>query len=136
MHVGNDSESNGYRLYNRVGHETTTRGIVKFVENVDMYGKVLSTQDKTFVYNYSTTTNTPQGYIYVNDYNDFSGRILDISVYCYTKDLQTYGLVQFKKGNETVWANAECLLRSTQRREANMKETYFSIFATGRTKRK
>jgi hypothetical protein len=86
MYVGNDGESNGCLLYNRVGYETTTQGIVTFVDNVDMYGKVLSTQDQTFVYNYSTTTNTPQGYIYVNGYNDFSGRILDISVFYNTKD--------------------------------------------------
>ena len=60
LYVGKDGGSNGYLLYNRVGYETTTQGIVKFVENVDMYGKVLSTQDQTFVYNYSTTTHTPQ----------------------------------------------------------------------------
>jgi hypothetical protein len=44
----------------------------------------------------TTTTNTPEGYMNVNDYNNFSGKILDISVYYNTKDLQTYGLVQFK----------------------------------------
>jgi len=46
-------------LYNRTKYETTTQGIVQFVENVDAYGKVLSTYDQTFVYNYVYKTNVP-----------------------------------------------------------------------------
>jgi len=70
----------------------------------------------------------------MNDYIDFSGRILDISVYYITEDLQTYGLVQFNISNEIVWANAECLLGSKHHRGASM-EIYFSILQTIRTKR-
>ena len=82
---------------------------------------MLSTQDQTFVYNYSATTNTPEDYIYVNDYNDCSGKFLDNSVYYNTEDLQTCGPVRFKRHHEMVYADAECLLRNTQHREANMK---------------
>ena len=52
MYVGNDDKANGYLLYNRTKYETTTQGIVQFVDNVDVYCKVLSTYDQTFVYNY------------------------------------------------------------------------------------
>jgi len=37
IYVGNDDESNGYLIYNRTTHETTTQGIVQFVEIVDVY---------------------------------------------------------------------------------------------------
>ena len=89
IYVGNDDESSGYLLYNRTKYETTTQGIVQFVENVDVYGKVLSTYDQTFVYNYVYKTNVPANYIDVVDYNDKCGTIHDIDVYYDNKDQQT-----------------------------------------------
>ena len=80
-------------LHNRTKYETTNQGIVQFVENVDVYGKVLSTYDLTFVYNYVYKTNVPASYIDVVYYNDKCGTIHDIDAYHDNKDQQTHGLV-------------------------------------------
>jgi len=42
IYVGNDDEANGYHMYDMNTRETTTHGLVKFVENVDEYCKLLT----------------------------------------------------------------------------------------------
>ena len=98
-------------LYNRTKYETTTPGIVQFMENMDVYGKLLSLYDQTFVYNYVYKTNVPANYIDVVDYNDTCGTIHDIDVYYDNKGQQTYGLVRFKKDTKLVWVQAEALFQ-------------------------
>jgi hypothetical protein len=126
IYVGNDDETNGYHLYNRTTQETTTQGIVKFVENVDVYGKVLSTYDQTFVYNYVYKTNVPNNFIDTENYNDNCGRIYDIDVYFSNEDQQTFGIVQLKKEDKMVWVHAESLFQHIHFRLANKATCKFS----------
>jgi len=134
MYVGNDGESNGYLLYNRVGRDNNSRHCKIRRKRGHVWQSAKHTRPNIRLQLQSNNKYTSMLYL-CKRLQWFQGKNPRHHVYNNTKYLQIYGLVQFNRGNKIVWANAECY-SEVHNIVQQIWKAYFPSFATERTKRK
>ena len=121
LFVGVDEKNTGFLLYDRDNHKTIVSSMIRIVENINHLGKVLSTNDLTFAYNFVTKEQVPQPYLDTLKYPNTVVSIDGLDAYYDTQDLVTYLLIfcEEQDNSERFWIRAESLFQHPAHRESN-----------------
>ena len=120
-----DERVNTFLSYHREEGKVTEGGISKFDENLDEYGKLLSTFDSTYIHNFEVKSKRPEPYLDVEQ-NDLKIKsIFDADVYYDAEDNETYLVLRImtldKKPQTGIWIRASSLFENNSKSQANMR---------------
>jgi hypothetical protein len=120
-----DERTNTFLFYDRDKGKVEQGGIAKFDENINDYGKLLSTFDSTYVYNFEVKTKRPEPYMDVEQYDSKIKSVNDVDVYFDTIDNETYLVLHITTLNNDpqtgIWIRASSLFHNNSMKDANQK---------------
>ena len=143
VYVGNDEISTSYLLLDISTQTVFKSGMVTFVEDIEKFGKMISSDDMPSNYDFSIPDKIPQPYIGEHDAkNDPIQSIQEINIFLDHDDNEIYGLVCMKTKNfNKIWIKASDMLSNNpsnckllkdyliSRKQKNQQNDYYPLFA-------
>lgn len=126
-----DERTNTFLFYFRDESKVEQGGIGKFDENINEYGKLLSTFDSTYIHNFEVKTMRPEPYMDVEQYDSKVKSVNDVDVYFDTTDNETYLVLHITTLNNDpqtgIWIRASSLFKNNSNRESIQKMNKHNI---------
>ena len=130
IYVGLDYDSPSFLLLDLTTNKVEKKGMVKCIENLDDYGKLLSRPVEGLKYNFTIPVNVPEPFDTNDIYDKDVMQILDLQIYYDSDDEETYGIIKIKTSAHPsgLWMKASAFMQSINNDTARyqMVKSYIS----------